>query len=132
VSGDVTTLTVVEPETPPDEAEIVTEPDAMADALPESLIYTIAAFEELQLGEESAFLEPSSYWAIAANCNWVPVNSEGEGGLTVMFVICGETQKSSHPTLAARAIMLANRTGDKRRTFILPPEWRLGVAAPRS
>ncbi len=82
--GDVVTLTVVEPETPSELADIVAEPTATALAIPEALTYTIAAFEVVQVGDDSTFVVPFWYVAEAVNCCWAPVSKDGAAGVMEM------------------------------------------------
>ena len=60
VRGDVVTLTVVDPDTPSEVAEIVAEPAAIAVATPALLINTMVAFEVVQTGPERTFALPFS------------------------------------------------------------------------
>jgi hypothetical protein len=62
------TLTVVEAETPSALAEIVAEPVAIAVAIPELLMNTMATFDVVQVGDDKTFVVPFWYVAEAVNC----------------------------------------------------------------
>lgn len=96
VRGEVVTVTVVDPDTPSELAEIVAEPGATVVAIPALLINTIVAFEVVQTGSERTFALPFSKVARAVNCCWNPANSEGDGGETDMEAI-GVAQNSCPP-----------------------------------
>ena len=96
VRGEVVTLTVVDPDTPSELAEIVAEPSATAVATPALLINTIVALEVVQTGADSTLALPFSYVARAVNCCWKPANSEGDGGVTDIEAI-GVAQNSCPP-----------------------------------
>ena len=96
-NGDVVIVTVVEPEIPSSLAETVADPDVMAVATPEELMNSTETFEEVHIGPDRTFFDPSCYVAFASNCCVAPVRIDGAGGVTEIDVI-GTCQNSSHDT----------------------------------
>ena len=68
VSGEFTTLTVVDPVAMSEEAEIVAEPSPIPVAIPLVFVYSTLALDEVQLAELSVFFDPSSNVPTALNC----------------------------------------------------------------
>ena len=67
-SGELTTLTVVEPVIPPEVAEMVADPVATAVANPVLLIVTTCRFDEVQVMSERVLVWPLSNTPEAENC----------------------------------------------------------------
>ncbi|HMK30083.1 MAG TPA: hypothetical protein VK473_10395 [Terriglobales bacterium] len=85
-SGELTTLTVVEPVIPPEVAEIVADPVATAVASPVAEIVTTCRFDEVHVRSLSVLVVPLSKTPEAENCCVPPFKSDGLGGDTVMEV----------------------------------------------
>ena len=93
------TVTIVEPDTEPDAAEIVVWPRPAAVARPAVIVATLAD-EELQVTVEVRFcVLPSVYVPVAVNCCLVPSGMDGFAGVTPIETSAGGVTVTVAPAL---------------------------------
>jgi hypothetical protein len=104
----VDTVSVADPDFPPNIAVIVLDPDAMLVARPRAVIVAVDGFDDCQDAEDvTSCVVPSEYCAVAANCSVVPTGRLAEGGVTVMPVsVPAPTMRTAFPVTVPRAAVM--------------------------